>query len=248
MNLFINILDRAIEKSGVLRKNISVVSDIPFAPATTKNLGIDFFHTMRGRTIAFATGMKLANPKLKVIPVVGDLITIGGNHLVHAARRNMDLLVICINSFVYSRIAGQSVPKSAHPFSPYSPFEEPFNIPHLANSCGAVYTARWTALHSEQLIDSIAEAMDKKGLSVIEVLLPGPNFYIDIETINEELLKFYFENSMIKGNLEPRNVPILPEEKIIVGKFTDKQRPTFLERYNNQLSKALGEKFKPYGV
>lgn len=248
MSLFINILDRAIEKSGVLRRYISVVSDIPFVPATTKNLGIDFFHTMRGRTIAFATGIKLANPGLKVMPVVGDLITIGGNHLVHAARRNMDLLVICINSFVYSRIAGQSIPKPALSFSPYSPFEEPFNIPHLANSCGAVYTARWTALHTEQLGDSIAEALNKKGLSVIEVLLPGPNFYNDIETINEELLKFYFENSMIKGSLEPRNVPILPEEKIIVGKFTDKQRPTFLESYNTQLSKTLGEKFKPYGV
>ncbi|MGQ9534857.1 MAG: thiamine pyrophosphate-dependent enzyme, partial [bacterium] len=150
MNLFINILDQGIEKSGVLRTKISIVSDIPFLPSTTKELGVDFFHTMRGRSIAFATGLKLANPKLKVIPVVGDLITIGGNHLVHAARRNMDLLAICINSFIYPRIAGNPISKPGRAFSPYSPFEEPFNIPHLANSCGAVYTARWTALHTEQ--------------------------------------------------------------------------------------------------
>lgn len=248
MNLFTDILDKGIEKSGIARKNISLVSDIPFSPSVTKNLGIDFFHTMRGRTIAFATGMKLANPKLKIIPIVGDLITLSGNHLVHAARRNMDLLTICINSFVYPRIAGQIAPKTEVTFSPYSPFEEPFNIPHLANSCGAIFTARWTALHTQELIDSIAEALNKSGLSVIEILLPGPDFYTEIDNINQEILRFYYENSIISENLEPRNVSISPDEKIITGRFTNKQRQTFLENYNAQLSKALGDKFKPPGV
>jgi 2-oxoglutarate ferredoxin oxidoreductase subunit beta len=247
MNTIISAFSKGIEKSGVDRKNISVPSDVPFSPEVVKDLGVDFFQTTRGRAIAFGTGLKLGNPALKIVAFVGDLMTLGGNHFVHAGRRNMELLVMCVNNFVYERIAGKPTPSPRPAFSPYSTFEEPFNFPHLGNSCGAVYTARWTALHVDELADSIAEAINKRGLSMIEVLAPGPDYYTDIDNIKSDLLNFYYENSATKNNEDPRNVEIKSDGKIIVGKFTNKERPTFIDNYNTQLSSVLGDKFIPHG-
>ncbi len=248
MNPLITALAKGIDKSGITPAGVCVASDILFEPEVVKDLSIDYFHTIRGRAVAFGTGLKLVNPHLKVVPFVGDLMTIGGNHFVHSSRRNMELLVICVNSFVYRVVGGKPAPTSHPTFSPYSTFEEPFNIPHLANSCGALYTARWTALHTDELTDSIAEALNKPGFTVIEVLSPGPDFYTDINGIDADLLEFYHENSVIKNGEEPKNVGIIPEEKVAVGVFTDTERPSFLETYNTQLSGRLGEKFKPYGI
>jgi len=244
-NPIITAVAKGIKKSGIKPLKISIPSDIPFEPEVVNHLGVDFFHTMRGRPIAFGTGLKLGNPKLKVVSFIGDLMTLGGNHFVHAGRRNMELLVICVNNFVYGKIGGRTH-GFAPTFSPYSTFEEPFNVPHLANSCGAIYTARWTALHTDELANSIAEALGKQGFSVIEVLSPGPNYYTSIKEIESDLMNFYYENSVIKNHEDPRNVGITPEEKIVVGKFTDKERPTFIDSYNAQLGKVLGDKFKPY--
>jgi 2-oxoglutarate ferredoxin oxidoreductase subunit beta len=248
MNPLITAFSNGIRRSGIAPERLCVASDILFSPGVVKDLGVDYFHTIRGRSVAFGSGLKLVNPGLKVVPFVGDLMTLGGNHFVHSSRRNMELLVICVNNFVYKMIAGKSVPSVADVFSPYSTFEVPFNIPHLANSCGAVYTARWTALHTEELADSIAAALHKSGFSVIEVLSAGPNFYTDIDGIDSDLLNFYFENSVVKNGEEPKNVAIDPGEKIAVGAFTDTERPTFIQTYNSQLSERLGDKFTPYGV
>ena len=248
MNPLITAFAKGIEKAGIHPSKIIVPSDIPFKPEIVKVLGIDYFHTIRGRAVAFGTGIKLANPALKVVPFIGDLLTIGGNHLVHSGRRNMDLLVICINNFVFQAVGNRTAPSVDTVFSPYPIFEQPFNVPHVANSCGAVYTARWTVLHTDELADSIAEALDKKGFSVIEVISPGPNYYTDISQIEYDLAKFYYYNSEIKNGEEPKNVAINPNSKIIVGKFTDIKRPTYLEVYNTQLPKKLGDKFVPYGV
>lgn len=248
MNEIITTFAQALEKAGVKPDQVCVPSDILFEPETVKRFGFDYFHTTRGRAIAFGTGLKLANPALKVVPFAGDLMTIGGNHFVHGSRRNMELTVICINNFVYRKIAGKSAPSAAQKFSPYSTFEEPFNIPHLGNSCSAIYTARWTALHTEELAASIAEALGKKGLSVIEILAPGPDYYTGISKVNMDLVRFYYDNSEIRNNEDPKNVGIKPDSKIIVGKFTSKERPTFIDQYNAQLSSVLGEKFIPHGI
>ncbi len=247
MNTIIATFLKGVEKSGLDRVKISVPSDIPFAPDEIRNLGVDFFHVPRGRAIAFGTGMKLANPNLRVVTFTGDLMTIGGNHFVHASRRNMELLVICVNNFIYRKIAGTTAPAVASVFSPYSTFEQPFNIPHLGNSCGAVYTARWTALHSEELANSIAEALSKPGLSLIEILAPGPDYYSGIGNIKSDLIKFYYENSIVKNGEDPRNVEINDETQIIVGRFTNKEGRSFIDIYNAQHLKTLGNKFTPYG-
>lgn len=247
MNSIIEAINKGIEKSGLDRNKISIPSDIPFEPETVKSLGVDYFQVPRGRAIAFGSGLKLGNPELKIIPVVGDLMTLGGNHFVHGTRRNMELLVLCINNFVYRKVAGKSVPVVTEAFSPYSTFEEPFNFPHLGNSCGAVYTARWTALHTAELAASIAEALHKRGMSMIEILAPGPSYYRYVTDLESELLQFYFENSTVKNDEDPRNVPITADGKIIVGKFTNKERPTFIDSYNVQHTKILGDAFTPHG-
>lgn len=183
---------------------------------------------------------------MRVAAVTGDLMTLGGNHFVHGSRRNMDVMVLCINNFVYNKIAGKSI-ETTSVFSPYSTFEEPFNIPHLGNSCGAVYTSRWTPLHSKDLSVSIAEALNKKGVSLIEILAPGIDYYNGFDKMDYKIVEFYYKNSKTKNNEDPRNVNIIPENRIIVGKFTDREKPTFIDNYNMILSKTLGEKFTLYG-
>ena len=247
MNPIITAFANGIKKSGVELSNVVVVSDIPFEPEVIKEIGVDFFHVTRGRAIAFGTGLKLGNPDLKIVAFIGDLMTLGGNHLVHSGRRNMEMLVICVNNFIYKEIADTPAPSVSPGFSAFSTFEKPFNAPHLANSCGAVFTARWTAMHTNELTNSIANALLKRGFSVIEVLSPGPNFYKDIDQINSELLDFYYKNSITKNNEDTRNVEITPEEKIITGDFTNKENPPFIDTYNAQLGKILGDKFIPHG-
>jgi 2-oxoglutarate ferredoxin oxidoreductase subunit beta len=248
MNSIIAAFAKGMEKAGVQPSRVSVPSDILFETEVIKQLGVDYFNTARGRAIAFGTGLKLANPGLRIVPVVGDLMTLGGNHFVHAGRRNMELLILCINNFIYGKIAGKPAPVVKNKFSPYSTFEEPFNIPHLGNSCGAIFTARWTALHTDELADCIAEGINKKGLALIEILAPGPDYYTAITCINDEVVKFYYENSKIKNGENPRDVGIKPDGEIIVGTFTNREMPPFLDNYNAQLSKVLGDKFVPYGT
>ncbi|MCD6194236.1 MAG: 2-oxoacid:ferredoxin oxidoreductase subunit beta [Deltaproteobacteria bacterium] len=241
-NLIMTAFNNAVKE--IQYDKICMVSDIYWDPLLIPN-GIDFFHTPRGRAIPFSAGLKLGNPKLKVAVFIGDLATIGGNHLMHAARRNIEILVICINNFIYKEIGNFSPEK----FSCYSESERPFNIPHLAKSCGSIYVARWTALHTKELTNTIVEAFNKSGLSVIEVMSPGANYFAGIEnsTKESEILKYYYENSEIKNNEETNNLDIKSGKKIIVGKFVDRKRMKFIDSYNAQLSRILGDKFKRYG-
>jgi 2-oxoglutarate ferredoxin oxidoreductase subunit beta len=183
--------------------------------------------------------MKLANPRLKLVVFIGDHATLGGNHFVHAGRRNMDISVICVNQYRYKHIAGNETPGSLPriSLSPYAPFDEPLNIPHLARSCGAVYAARWTLLHTNELAQSIAEVLKKTGCSVIDVISSEP-----------DILDFYYKHSEIKHGEDTLNVKISADEKMIVGKFIDRERPTFIDAYNEQLTKVLGDQFIKTGT
>ncbi len=234
MDQIIEVFKKSIESKDVQKDRICMVSDIAYSPEAIDYLGIDFFHTSRGRAIPFATGMKLANPKVIPVVIIGDFATLGGNHFVHAGRRNMDINVICINHFNYKKINGEEVPVSFPrvPFLPYASFEEPLNIPHLARSCGGVYVARWTLLHTDKLSASITEALNKTGFTTIDVISHIP-----------ELLDFYYKHSEEKPGEDTLEVKIVPDKKIIVGKFIDRERPTFIDAYNEQLSNVLGDKF-----
>ncbi len=240
-------LNDALKKSNINMDKVCLVSDVFYTPEAIKPLEVDFINTHRGRSVAFGTGLKLGNPDLQVISLVGDLATLGGNHLVHAGRRNMNLIAICINNFVYPTKSGEQSP--AYMFSTYSNFERPFNIPHIAKSCGAVFVARWTALHTKQLTDSLLKAMTKEGLSVIEVIAPGGHYFAGVDALENEseLINFCYKNSEVKNGEDTQNLEIKTGKKIIVGEFIERKRLTFLDSYNARLSEVMGNKFVPYG-
>jgi 2-oxoglutarate ferredoxin oxidoreductase subunit beta len=250
----VNCFAEALFSSGLDLKKVSIVSGIGCTGRVAGYLNLDSFHTTHGRAIPFATGLKLGNPNLKVVVYSGDgdLISIGGNHFIHAARRNMDMTVICVNNFTYAMTGGQvgpTTPQSAIvTTAPYGSFEETFNLPYLAESCGAVYVARWTAYHVRHLQKSIKEALLKKGFSFIEILAPCPTLYSRRNRLGDGLdqMLYYKENSEIRNNADTRTVGITYQGKIIIGKFIDRERPTYLEAMNEQLSKKLGSKYIPY--
>lgn len=229
----------AIAKSPVPRDDITVVSGIGCTGRLAGYINLDSFHTTHGRAIAFATGLKLARPQSKVIVASGDgdLLAIGGNHFIHAARRNMDLTVICVNNFNYGMTGGQLAPST--PFgaktttTPMGSPDEPFNFCALAASCGATYVARWTALHIRRLTVAISEAMDKKGFSFVEVIAPCPTAFGRRNNIRRslDLLKLYYDQSVVKNHIAPGEATIDFSNNLVVGKFVDIERPTFLDNY-----------------
>jgi 2-oxoglutarate ferredoxin oxidoreductase subunit beta len=245
----------ALKKVDTPLEKICVVSGIGCSGRTAGYVRLDSFHSTHGRAIPFATGLKLSNPELKVVVFSGDgdLIGIGGNHFIHAARRNMDIVVLCINNFIYAMTGGQvaaTTPLTANTStSPYGNFEQPFNLPHLAASCGAVYVARWTALDVRRLAKSIGEALNKKGFSFIEIICPCSTLYARRNKLGDglSLMKFYHDNCVIKHGADTRELDIEFQKKIIVGKFIDRERPTFLQSYNHWLKQVLKDKFVPYG-
>jgi len=250
LGIVLNAYVKALEKAEIPREKRVVVSGIGCSGRAAGYLNQDSYHTTHGRPIAFATGLKLANPELNVTIFSGDgdLFAIGGNHFIHAARRNIDLNVICINNFNYGMTGGQqgpTTPTSAKTTTtPYGNYEHPFNLPYLAATCGAVYVARWTTLDARRLRDSITEALKKKGFTFIEVISPCPTGYGRPNRIGSGLdeMKFYEEHWELKGDnwiiqegVDPKEADINLGKTIVVGKFVDIEKPTFLEIYEQMM-------------
>ena len=178
-----NVLDYtiiAIEELGLNLDQIVFLSGIGCSSRLTGYLNADGLHTTHGRALAFATGVKLANPDLKVIVFTGDgdCTGIGGNHFIHAARRNVDMTVIMVNNYNYGMTGGQVAPTTPiggiTTTSPYGNLEQPFDVCELAKTIGAPYVARWAVNQPYRAIRSIEEAIAKKGFSYVEMLSPCP--------------------------------------------------------------------------
>ncbi len=246
----------ALRKSKLDLNKVAIVSGIGCTGRVAGYVKLDSFHTTHGRAVPFATGLKLGNPELKVVVFSGDgdIVGIGGNHFIHAARRNMDIVIICVNNFNYAMTGGQvaaTTPITANlSTAPYGNFEYPFNLPYLADACGATYVARWTALHLRRVTKSMQEALAKKGFSFIEVITPCVTLYARRNRLGDglNLMKYYYENSEIQHGADTRTLDISFQGKLTVGKFVDKEKPTFLECMNEHLGKVLGDKYQPYGV
>lgn len=250
----VNCLVRGIKTCGIPRDLISVVSGIGCTGRMAGYLKLDSFHTTHGRPIPFATGLKLANPKLKVIVCSGDgdLFSIGGNHFIHAARRNTDMTIICVNNFTYGMTGGQVTPttpvEAVASTTPYGNSEEPFNLPHLAESAGAVYVARWTTFHVRQAIKAMKEAIQKSGFSFVEIISPCPTLYGRRNKLGDglEMMRAFKAQSTVKNGADTREVGLDFKGGIVCGKFIDRERPTFLDRYNERMQARLGASYKPY--
>jgi 2-oxoglutarate ferredoxin oxidoreductase subunit beta len=229
---------RAIDKSGLNPDKVSIVSGIGCSGRVAGYVKLDSYHTTHGRAIPFATGLRLANPELKAVVFSGDgdLAAIGGNHLIHAARRNIDMTVICINNFNYGMTGGQVGPTAPYDVrtstTAYGNFEPAFNLPLLLAASGASYVARWTVIHLRQLENTIAEALLKPGFSFVEVISPCPAVYgrMNKEPEGLDSLRSYAKRSVIKNGADPRDADITQNGPILVGKFVDIVRPTLQER------------------
>ncbi len=247
----VNCFARALLECGTPLDQVAVVSGIGCSGRVAGYVRLDSFHTTHGRAIPFATGLKLANPSLNVVVYSGDgdLSAIGGNHLIHAARRNIDLKVICVNNFIYAMTGGQSGPTT--PFtattstSPYGAFEPSFNLPQLADAAGAVYVARWTAFHVRQLTRAMTEVFQKKGFCFIEVLSPCPTLYERRNKLGEgiDTMRLYKEKSKIRNGAPTSEVALGVTGEITVGKFVDRDRPDYGEYLRRQMQAKLGDSY-----
>jgi 2-oxoglutarate/2-oxoacid ferredoxin oxidoreductase subunit beta len=224
-------------------KKTAIVSGIGCSGRVSGYMALDSFHTTHGRAIPFATGLKLANPELNVIVYSGDgdLTSIGGNHLIHAARRNIDLLVVCVNNMIYAMTGGQAAAttpgNSVSTTTPYGSFEPEVCLPQLVDAAGACFVARWTAFHVKQLERTMAKALKKKGFRFIEILTPCPTLYQRRNNMGDGLAAMvdYKQRSKIKNGAPTYEVGLVPGGEIIVGEFVDRQREDYLSLMRRQL-------------
>jgi 2-oxoglutarate ferredoxin oxidoreductase subunit beta len=247
----VNCFARSLLECGLPLDKVAVVSGIGCSGRVAGYVRLDSFHTTHGRAIPFATGLKLANPSLNVVVYSGDgdLSAIGGNHLIHAARRNIDIKVICVNNFIYAMTGGQSGPTTPSPAttstSPFGSFEPSFNLPQLADAAGAVYVARWTSFHVRQLTRSMSEIFAKKGFCFIEIFSPCPTLYERRNKLGEGLdtMKYYKEKSKIRNGAPTSEVGAGMRGEIIVGKFVDRERPDYSSLLRHQMTAQLGDAY-----
>lgn len=247
----VNCFARAMMDAKVDLQNLVVVSGIGCTGRVAGYVNLDSFHTTHGRAIPFATGLKLANPKLNVVVYSGDgdLSAIGGNHLIHAARRNINLKVICVNNLIYAMTGGQTAPTTPNDVitstSPYGTFDPAFNLPDLVNAAGACYVARWTTFHVTQLAKAMKEIFSKDGFCFIEILSPCPTLYQRRNKMGDGLdtMKYYKAMSKIRNGAPTSEVGLSKGGEIIVGKFVDRDRPDYYQLMRAQMAQTLGEKY-----
>jgi 2-oxoglutarate ferredoxin oxidoreductase subunit beta len=229
----------AMKASGIELQKTVMVSGIGCSGRAAGYVKLDSFHTTHGRAIPFATGLKLGNPALNVVVFSGDgdLFAIGGNHFIHAARRNMDLTVVCVNNLNYGMTGGQAA--ATTPFqaktttTPMGNPEAPFNLPLLAWASGATYVARWTILHTRELTECIRKAFLKTGFAFVEVLAPCPvNYGRRNREKSLQTMKMYQERTIIRNNADPRDLEMDFTKQVVLGEFVNTERATCIENYD----------------
>ncbi len=207
-----------------------VVSGIGCTGRAAGYINTDSYHTTHGRAIPFATGIKVANPDLQVSVISGDgdLFNIGGNHFIHAARRNLDMTVICVNNFNYGMTGGQfgatTPQKATTSTTPYGNFERSFNLPLIAASLGAPFVARWTSLHPRRLSDAMEKAMEIDGLGFVEVISPCPEGFGKQNAFEEGLdqMQYFQDHGVIDPDRDLREAGIdLAGEELVLGNFVE---------------------------
>ncbi|ADL59003.1 MULTISPECIES: 2-oxoglutarate synthase subunit KorB [Methanothermobacter] len=246
--IVLNTFFKGMEMAGVDFDSIAMVSGIGCSSRIPGYVKCDSLHTTHGRPIAFATGLKLANPSLNVVVFTGDgdAAAIGGNHLIHGARKNIDLTVICINNSIYGMTGGQISPTSPEgsfgTTAPYGALEDPFDLSELVRAAGASYVARWTAAHPLQLANSIKKGLKNRGFSFIEAVSQCPTYFGRKNRMRSpvEMMKFMKENSINRRKalkMDPEEV----EGKLIIGEFADAPRPELCDRIYGMIEEKSGK-------
>ncbi len=242
LNAFVNAIDelQIDPREMIAVTGIGCSSWIP-----SPYLKCDTLHTTHGRPVAFATGVKVIRPQSRVVVIAGDgdLAAIGGNHLIHAARRNVGLAVFLVNNYIYGMTGGQVSPTTPYGVptttTPYNNAEYPLNIAELVAAAGANYVARWTTYHIRKLIAAMKEALQKSGFTFIEIVSQCPVSYGRRVGLRDGVafMEYFKENSVSVNKARNLSEQEL-EGKIVVGKLIERDRIEFTEslRRVNQLA------------
>jgi 2-oxoglutarate ferredoxin oxidoreductase subunit beta len=237
----------AIEELGLSLEDFVFVSGIGCAAwIPSPGFFADVLHTTHGRPIAFGIGIKVALPHKRVMVISGDgdLTAIGGNHLIHAARRNIQMTVICVNNGIYGMTGGQVAPTTPLGLTtvttPFGNVENPFDICELVKGAGASFVARWTTYHPRQIVRTVKKAIQKKGFAFVEVLSQCPVEFGRKTGMGTavQMLEWYKKSSIPL----PRAQGMSPEElhdKIVVGEFVDVEKPELMETLAAMRTKAM---------
>ncbi len=231
---------RAIDELRVDIDKLVFISGIGCSSRLPGYIDADGLHTTHGRAIAFATGVKAANPELTVIIFTGDgdCAGIGGNHLIHAARRNLDLTVIEMNNYNYGMTGGQLSPttpvQGRTTTSPFGNLEEPFDLAALVVAAGAPFVARWPMGYPYETIETIKRGIQKKGFAFIEILTPCPTGYSPESGLkgNRQIWDWFKQHTLLASKYrqltdEERAV----EDRMLIGILQDVQRREFGEEW-----------------
>lgn len=241
-------LVRAIDKTGLDPLKTTVVSGIGCSSRATGYLNFDTLHTTHGRALAFATGVKQAKPELNVLVVTGDgdASAIGGNHLIHACRRNINITTVLFNNNIYGMTGGQYSPLTPTgafaTTAPYGNIDQAFDVCNLAKAAGATYVARGTVYHAAQLVDLIAKGIKNNGFSLIEVLGPCPTVFGRRNKMGSavEMMKMLKETAVNVKAAEKMTAEQL-KGKFLIGELYSDTRPEYTDEYSKIIERLQKE-------
>jgi 2-oxoglutarate ferredoxin oxidoreductase subunit beta len=233
---------RAVEQLGMSRNEIVMVSGIGCSSRITGYVDFHTLHTLHGRALAFATGVKMSRPELNVIVPMGDgdALAIGGNHFIHAARRNIDITAIVMNNRIYGMTGGQFSPLSGRDIrattAPFLSIDPGFDVVELSKAAGATFVARTTTYHVKQLIDFIKQAVLHEGFAVVEVLSQCPTHFgrRNKEGSAVDMLKRFKEHTTPIGSKAKAQNPELIER----GLFVQEDAPEYCKEYEKIVARA----------
>ncbi|MBM4329678.1 MAG: 2-oxoacid:ferredoxin oxidoreductase subunit beta [Deltaproteobacteria bacterium] len=245
IGILLGSLIRAIDHLGYAKDEVVLVSGIGCSGRLPVYVDFNTLHTTHGRALTFATGVKLAKPELKVIIIMGDgdATAIGGNHFIHAARRNLDLTAIIVNNNIYGMTGGQYSPTTPYgqraTTAVYGSVEHSFNIAQLAVCAGAVFAARGTVYHVRQLDGLIEKALLKNGFSVVEVISQCHTHYGRLNKLGNQIeMMKQQRDSAVPVEKARKMSPEEMEGKFEIGILVDREAPSYLEQYNKVRQKA----------
>ncbi len=231
-------LIRAIDKLGLQKDEIVLASGIGCSGRMNVYVDFNTLHTTHGRSLTFATGVKLANPSLTVISVMGDgdATAIGGNHLIHAARRNLNLTAIIINNQIYGMTGGQYSPTTPYgsyaSTSVYGHIEQAFSIAELTATAGAAFVGRGTVYHVTLLQKLIEKAIQKRGFSVVEIMSNCHIHYGRRNKMGDPVTMLqWLKDHAVTIEKARKMTSDLPEDKFTIGILADVEKPIYTEEY-----------------
>ncbi|MDD4335538.1 MAG: 2-oxoacid:ferredoxin oxidoreductase subunit beta [Desulfotomaculaceae bacterium] len=239
---------RAFDKMDCDQNNTVIVSGIGCSSRAAGYMDFNTLHTTHGRALAFATGIKMAKPNINVFVIMGDgdATAIGGNHLIHAARRNIDLTTIIFNNQIYGMTGGQYSPltplESIATTAPYKTIERNFDLPELAKAAGATYIARSTTYHAAMLTNLIVAGATHKGFSLIEAVTACPVSFGRRNKMGSgyDMLMWQKEHAVSAEkakNLTPEEM----QEKFVIGELYKTNAPEYTEVYDRLIERAQGK-------